>query len=231
VSRVELGMRIAGITTFHLAPELNGFTPQQSRTYFDRVLEAVQRVPGVTSTTAATVRVLAGARGGTNVTVEGFTPPPDTNTSSDADNIGPGYFRTPGIPLLAGREFTPADTDGAPKVAIVNEAFARKFGLGRDVIGKHMRPGGGRRPPDVEIVGLVRDARYSQAKDPIQPEFFLPYRQNPRLGVLNFYVRSEEPPARVMAAIRETVQRVDPTIPLDNLRSLAVQAGDSVALD
>ncbi len=231
VSRVELGMNIAGVTTFRLSPELNGLSPQRSRAYFERVAEAVRRLPGITSVTTATIRVQSGSRGGTNVTVEGFTPEPGGNTASDAADIGPNYFRTFRIPLLAGRDFTDADVLGAPRVAIVNQAFARKFKLGETVVGKRMRPGAGRRPPDIEIVGLVADARYSQAKDPIQPQFFLPEYQNPRLGALNFYIRSEQPPERVVPAIRDTVQKIDATIPIENLRTVSTQAGDVVTLD
>lgn len=75
-----------------------------------------------------------------------------------------------------GREFTRADVDGAPRVAIVNEAFAREFGLGRDAVGKRMAIGR-TNTLDMEIVGLVRDARYSEVKDPAPPMLFTPYRQ------------------------------------------------------
>ena len=76
--------------------------------------------------------LLGGSNWGNNVAVEGFKAGPDTDTNSRFNEVGPGYFSTLGIPLLAGREFTRADALGAPKVAIVNEAFAKKFNLGRD---------------------------------------------------------------------------------------------------
>jgi hypothetical protein len=77
------------------------------------------------------------------------------------------YFHTLGIPLLAGREFTDADTKGSPKVAVVNEAFARKFNLGDRVIGKHMALGAGtNKALDIEIVGLARDAKYDEVSRP-----------------------------------------------------------------
>jgi predicted permease len=230
LSHVELGMRVADITTFRLSPELNGYPPSQSSLYFDRVKEAVRALPGATSVTMSTTGVLAGSRSGSNVTVEGFNPGPDANTSADASRIAPDYFRTLGIPLVAGREFTAADVMGAPKVVIVNEAFARKFNLGRDPIGKRMRPGAGR-APDIEIVGLVRDARSSQPKDQPEPQFFLPYRQEDSVGALNFYVRSAEPPERLVSTIRAVIGRIDPTVPVENLRPLASQVGDRTMLD
>jgi predicted permease len=230
LSRVELGIRVAGVTTFRLSPELNGYSPDQSDLFFDRVQQQIIAMPGVTSVAVSTVPVLAGIAQGNNVTVEGFTADPDTSTSSYSMNIGSGYFQTLGIPLLAGREFTTADIAGAPKVAIVNEAFARKFNLGRAALGKRMRPGAGL-PPDIEIVGLVKDARYSQIKDARPPQFFLPYRQSEKTGKLSFYVRSTVPSAQLPAPLRAVLTQIDPTVPVEHLRPLADQAGETIALD
>ncbi len=230
LSHVDLGMRVADITTFRVSPELSGYPPSQSNLYFDRVTEAAKALPGVTSVTVSTTRVLGGSRSGSNVTVEGFNPGPDTNTSADSARIAPDYFRTLGIPLIAGREFTAADVVGAPKVVIVNEAFARKFNLGGDPIGKRMRPGAGR-PPDIEIVGFVRDARYSQPKDQPAPQFFLPYRQEEPVGALNFYVKSAEPPERLVSTMRTAIGGIDPTVPVEDLRPLESEIGDRTMLD
>jgi hypothetical protein len=85
------------------------------------------------------------------------------DSPSTAD-VGPGYFRTVGIPLVAGREFTEADGTSAPKVAIVNESLVRTFGLGRGALGRRMGMGAGNVPIDIEIVGVAADARYSNLK-------------------------------------------------------------------
>jgi predicted permease len=230
LSRVELGMRVGGVTTFRLSPELNGYASDQSDRLFDRVKHDVMALPGVTSVSVSTIPVLAGIGSGSNVTVEGFSADADANTSSHSARIGPDYFQTLGIPLLAGREFTIGDITGAPKVAVINEAFARKFNLGRTPIGKRMRPGAGP-PPDIEIVGLVKDARYSQPRDLPPPQFFLPYRQDESVGTLNFYVRSTGPAERLLSTLRVVLRQIDPTVPVENLRPLADQVGDTVALD
>ena len=110
-------------------------------------------------------------------------------TTRGYDEIGPGYFRTLDVPLIAGREFTAADSETAAKVAIVNEQFARKFGLGGDAVGKRMSwdtPA-----LDVEIVGLVRDFKHSNLRDAATPMYFVPHRQsNRRPGLMTFYVRT-----------------------------------------
>jgi predicted permease len=137
-----------------------------------------------------------------------------------------------GIPLLAGREFTPADAGKSPQVAIVNEAFAKKFNLGRDAVGKFMSDDTGPETKlDTEIVGLVQDAKYSEVKDTIPPLFFLPYRQSTRLGFINFYVRTSQDPEASFAAIRKTVASLDPNLPIEDLKTMTQQVVENVFLD
>ena len=92
----------------------------------------------MTGVAAASVPLLAGNNWGSDVSVEGFKRDPDTDSNARYNQVSAGYFRTLGIPLMAGREFTTADTATAPKVAIVNEAFTKKFNLGRNAVGKHI---------------------------------------------------------------------------------------------
>ena len=153
------------------------------------------------------------------MSVEGFKTGPDTDTNSRYNEIGPDYFRTLGIPLIAGREFTRADGIGAPKVVVVNEAFAKKFNLGRDAVGKHIGNRGADAALDTEIVGLVQDAKYSQVKDAIPPQFFRPYRQGdtPQIGGITFYVKSGGDPNLLLAAVPRVVARLDPNLPIQEL--------------
>jgi predicted permease len=230
VHRVDLGIETEQIVTFGVAPELNGYTPDRSQQIFAQIEEELARQPGVLSVSSAMVPLLSGSSWGTNVSVQGFAAGPDTDTNSRYNEIGPGYFRTLGVALLAGREFTVADTRGAPKVAIVNEAFARKFNLGRDVVGKRMETGNSGKL-DIEIVGFVPDTKYSDVKDEIPPLFFTPYRQDERLGFLTFYVRTGLPPDGMLPTMQSTVSRIDPTLPVDNLRTLPQQVRENVFLD
>ena len=104
--------------------------------------------------------------------------------------IGAGFFGTVGVSLMSGRDFSTADTVNRPPVAIVNERFAERFGLGRDAIGKRIGLGF-REEADTEIIGVVRDSKYSTVKDPVPAQLFLPRRQAPfPINDLTFYVRS-----------------------------------------
>ena len=134
------------------------------------------------------------------------------------------------MPLMSGREFTRADSLGATKVAVVNEAFAKKFNLGREVLGKRMASDGGTKL-DMEIVGLVQNAKYSEVKDQVPPLFFRPYRQDATIGSLNFYVRTAGPAEDFIANIPRTLARIDPNLPLENLRTMEQQVRDNVFLD
>jgi ABC-type antimicrobial peptide transport system permease subunit len=138
--------------------------------------------------------------------------------------------------MLSGRDFTPGDALGAPKVAVVNEAFSRKFNLGRHAVGKRMsiggpRQGGGAPPLDIEIVGLVQDAKYSEVKDAIPPQFFVPYRQDKDVGSLFFYARTSLDAEGLLGTAPRLVARLDPNLPLDDLRTLRQQVRENVFMD
>jgi predicted permease len=231
MSRVELGIDASRLVTFRVSPERNGYTAERIGVLFDRLADELLAAPGVTGVTVSTVPLLAGVASGTNITVEGYDPPPDTYMGTVFSRIGTTYFHTLGTPLIAGREFLDTDRVGSPKVAIVNEAFARRFNLGANPIGSRMQLGAGG-PLDVDIVGLVKDASYSHLKDPAPSQFFLPYRQQaPPAGELNFYVRSNVPPERIVSMVRPLVARIDGTLPVENLQLMTTQAQATVALD
>jgi predicted permease len=130
---------------------------------------------------------------------------------------------------MAGREFTAGDSDTAAKVAIVNEAFAKKFNLGRDAVGKHMARGKGKL--DIEIVGLVQNAKYSEVKQEIPPVFFTPYRQSSRVGSMTIYVRGAGDPAQLLRSVPAIVGRLDPNLPIEDLKTLPQQVRENVFLD
>jgi hypothetical protein len=208
--RVELGIQRDGLIAFGLSPSLNGYTADQTTQFFDRLDADLRAMPGVTSVTATTVPILAQSNWGNNVTVEGFEAGAGVNTSASTARVGVDYFRTLGITVIAGREFTDADTKGSPKVAVVNEAFARKFNLTDRVIGKRMALGAGDKPLDIEIVGLVRDAKYDEVREPAPPQFVMPYRQAD-LGALTFYVRAGANTPAVLPAISPSSENWTPT--------------------
>jgi predicted permease len=230
VSRVDLGLNSENVVTFGISPELNGYEAERTRALFERVEDELAAIPGVTGVTASLVPILSGSNWGSSVAVEGFKRGPDTDDGSRYNEVGPDYFRTLGIPIMSGREFTRADALGASKVAIVNEAFTRKFGLGRNAVGK--RIGTGRDETlDIEIVGVVRDAKYSEVKQEIPPLFFQPWRQDSTVGSMTFYARTSLDPAQLVRTVPAVIKRLDPNLPVENLKTLPQQVRENVFLD
>lgn len=232
VSRVELGIDIENLVTFGVSPELNGYTPERSKQLFERLEDELAAQPGVTAVTASMVGALAGSNWGTDLAVEGFKSGPDVDSNARFNLVATDYFRTMGIPMLAGREFGRGDRLGGAKVAIVNEAFARKFNLGRDVVGKRLGTDGGSSSKlDTEIVGFVKDAKYSEVKAEIPALFFQPYRQDDRVGTLSYYVRTSAAPDHMLQTVQRVVATVDPNLPIENLRTMPQQVRENVFMD
>jgi predicted permease len=230
VSRVNLGLNVDNVVTFSLSPERNGYTREQSRQFFDRAEQSLAAIPGVTGVTEALVGLLAGSSWGNDVEVDGWKSGPDIDSNSRFNAVGAGYFKALGVPAMSGREFTASDRLGAPQVAIVNEAFAKKFKLGRDAVGKHMASSGAK-INNIEIVGLVKDAKYNDVKDDVPPVYFLPWAQDSTIGQLNFYVRTSIDPRQLMRTIPAVIMRLDPNLPVEDIKTLPQQVKQNVFLD
>jgi putative ABC transport system permease protein len=221
LTRIDLGFRTEHLATFAVNPRLNRYTSERAAQFYQQLTERLAGVPGVTLVTAARVPAVGGSSSGTNITVEGFSAQNDSDTQSNYNEIAPDYFRTLGIPLVAGREFRLEDNSPtSPKTAIVNEAFVRHFFGGQQAIGRLMARGSGNRKLDITIVGIVKDAKYADMKEPTRPVFYLPYRLNPNLAALSFYVRTAVEPEAVLPSVRAQVAALDPDLPIRDLRTM-----------
>lgn len=230
VSRIDLGLKTENIVQFTISPARNGYDSTRSHALYERVKEEARAIPGVTTVTGALVPLLSGNNWGNSVRVQGFERGPDTDANSRFNMVGTDYLKTFDMKLLAGREFSEADVKDRPQVAIVNETFARKFGLGRDAVGKLMsqRDTG---LLEIQIVGLMADAKYSEVKDTVPPQFFIPYRQVGSVGRLNFYVKTSGDPLQLLRTIPTMMRRLDPDLPVEELKTLTQQARENTFLD
>ncbi|MDX2262527.1 MAG: ABC transporter permease [Gemmatimonadales bacterium] len=234
ISRVDLGIDIEQVISFRVSPELNGYGAERSQQLFHRVFEVVAATPGVTGVSAGMVPLLGGSSWGNDVAVEGFPNGPDIDNNSAVNVVGPGYFATLGIPILAGREFAPSDALGAPRVAVVNQAFAKKFDLGANPVGRRMDRLDGTRAGenlDIEIIGLVQDAKYDAVKDAVPPLFAIPYAQDTNVRALTFYARTAGDPRTLAPVVGKAVQALDATLPVEELRTMPEQIRENVFLD
>ncbi len=186
IERVDLGLVADHVIQFAVAPELNRYTPAQSADFFERLRKSISALPGVRSVSAAEVRVLADSEEGGSLSVEGYTPRGEEDGEVGRNWVGPNYFATMKIPLLAGREFRESDAATSPKVAIINEKLARHYFEGRNPLGWHLVPAvGNAAKPDIEIVGIVRDSKHNDSRDEIIPFVYMPYTQKPNAWTCN----------------------------------------------
>lgn len=232
VGQVDLGLDPTNTVVFSISPARNGYEQQASFALYEQIEDRLKSLPGVTGVSQALVRVLGGSSWGNDVSVEGFQSGPDVDDNSRMNMVGPNYFSTLSIPLLAGREFTAADGPDTSRVAIVNTAFAKKFGLdGVNALGKFMSDQDQSTELDVEIVGVIGGAKYSDVKDDAPPVYFLPYRQDDSVGTINFYVRTTLEPEDIMKEIRGVIAEADANLPIENLQTLKQQIDQNIVLD
>lgn len=229
VTRVDLGVHIDSVVTFVLSPERAGYDSIRAPLYYASVEEALAGMPGVTSVTSSVVPLMGGFNRSRPVDVQGFPSGPDVDASAKYNPVGVNYFSTLGVHPIAGREFTVADRMGAPAVAVVNQAFVKKFGLSAGAVGKFMsmtRPQSG----NIQIVGVVPDVKYSAVKQPVPPVFYLPWRQFSDLPSMSFYLRTPQPET-VLRSIDGVVRTIDPGVPVEGLKTMPEQIRDNVFLD
>jgi len=187
--------------------------------FFEQLRERVASIPGVTS--AALVYGLPlGSGDFSQLTVEIVGAPPSRpgeSVAADYAQVSPGYFKTIGIPLLQGRDFTSLDRTNTSPVLIVDQTFARKFKLGANPVGRFVNVGDGAQK--AEIVGLVKDVKRWDLASAPRGEMYRPYLQN-CWGYMNLTVRTHRSPGDITRAVRSELDQLDKDLPLENVRTL-----------
>jgi predicted permease len=197
--------------------------------YYRRVLQEIRAVPSVVAAGAINHLPLSGYNWTATIRIDERPLPPGVSPPTVGWRMIDGdYFASMGIPLRAGRQFSDHDTTEAPAVAIVNEAFARQFfGDAPSALGRTIRTGsaGGDQTPI--IVGVVGNVRHRALAEAPRPEMYRPVAQSFAI-TLAMTLRTSGPPTRVMGAVRDTVRRVDPDVPIADLLPLTTLLRDSL---
>jgi predicted permease len=176
-------------------------------------------VPGVESAAASVIPLMSDDDWSSTVHIEGYRPAEGQDMNPNVDAVGPGYFATIGQPLVRGRDFTVKDAVGAPRVAIVNETFAKTYFGADNPLGRHIGWGRDADAP-VEIVGVARDAKVASMRDAVPRFVYTPYMQEPEIGPVTFYLRSRGAAAELAPSTRAVVRRIDPTLPIFNMKTM-----------
>jgi predicted permease len=198
------------------------------RLFHQRILEELSAAPDVRAAAVSDRAPLAPGSAHT-IMVAGQTPPPGAmGFLVDTASVSPGYFDVLGIEVVRGRAFSAADRPDSRPVAIVNETMASRFWPDRDPIGGRFQSRSMTRP--VEIVGVVRNAKYETLGEPAQPFFYLPIlqQQSSSPGPTGLLVGSRGDPSAAVASVRAALRRLDPAIPLTNITTIASRVDEAL---
>jgi predicted permease len=227
-----LGFDADRVLLVRISPRLAGYTPAGATALYQRVYDRLRALPGVRSVTFARYSPFSGSNSVNSGRIEGYTPRPGEDVDLETIQVGPSYPDALSMALVQGRAPGPADAGGAPKVAMVNEAFVRRYFPASSALGRHFTLDGS---PDVEIVGVMRDARFRDASKPVPPAVFPAMLQETSRFALDceFALRTDGDPAGASAEVRQALNEVAAGVPQNDpvlLRSQVASAFDSQRL-
>ena len=230
-----------GFTTDHLVifgvdPTFGGYDTKQAIVVQKQLLDALAAQPGVRSVAGTDDPMLTGDSEQSSIAFAHYETKEDDSLQSEWSAVTPSYFATMNIPLLAGRMFSDQDDNSKAKVAMVNAALAKKyFGSPKNAVGQLMAKGHGSDAKfDIEIVGVVGDAKHREMRSEFEPNVYRPFFQDenhPQAGFMQYYVRTWQAPEAAETTIRNTVQQVGPKLVIDSMRTMDQQVAESISND
>ncbi len=216
--QVDVGFNPQNLLLFRVNPQLNGYEEKRMLGFYREVLERVAAVPGVRAVAMSNPALLSGSVNSTSMFVQGRSYAIDSRNLDNSVNrlvISPNFFELMEIPLLAGRGFDDRDSSTSPKVVVINEAAAKKYFPNENPIGRKFGSSV-EKSGELEIVGVLRDAKYDSVREPAPPTMYVPYTQT-RLGGSVFEVRTAGVPSSVTSGVREAVRQIDPNLPVTDV--------------
>jgi predicted permease len=225
------GFNKDNVLLFALNPDLVGY--KDTDALYRTLLDRLRVLPGVRAASFSMQTPLSGNFAGTEVKVEGYKPSSGKELIPARLNlVGPAYFRTLETPILMGRDFTAADQAHAPKVAIVNEAFAHYYFGDTNPLGRRISmPGWIGDPSWFEIVGVVRDSQQRNLREQPKPMAYMPASQSGVPSGVTFEVRTAINPWAISSTILHTVAQIDSRLPVFDARTLNEQLDDSLLVE
>jgi predicted permease len=227
---VDPGFRTDHLLSFTIDASLNGYSEPQMQVLFKRLEDSLAQIPGVRAVGSVEIPPLSGDGSTNTVRVEGYVPKPQEDMNPYSNWIGPGYFSTMGIALIAGREFTRRDDATAPPVAVINESMARYFFGQKNAIGLHLGMGRGGKL-GIEIVGVVRDGKYRNLREQPERTVYFPWTQDPGIQDVTFFARGAGDAAALGGELRGAVAALDPNLPVYGLKTMQTEIDDSIYID
>ena len=227
---VDPGLNPHNVLTMDIAlPQSDTYGPPERKTFCQDIQREVSAVPGVASVAAISHLPLSGATAGRGFAIEGRPAAAAADGANAAYRLTcPGYFRTMGIPIMKGRDFSDADTTNAPRVVIINETAAARYWPDQDPIGQRLKFGGAdSAAPWMTIVGVSRDVRHFGLDEAARREMFRPYSQAVWPG-MTVTVKTDIEPLSVASGVRAALGRIDADQPVSRIRTMDAVVEESI---
>jgi predicted permease len=223
LQRVNLGFNQENLLVFRLQPEQAGYKDERLLRFYQQLFEKLDHLPGVTAATFGRIELLANMNWIDDFLLPGETAATAAEHDTMRQMVRENYFTTMEIPLLRGRGFTPQDNQQAPPVVIVNQTFLRKFFPSEDILGKHITFNYQNR--EVEIVGVVADAKYQRQREQSEPLVYTPWQQEAtNIGEMHFALRTTSDPTDLAGQVREVVRELDSNLPVTEIGTQSTRA-------
>jgi putative ABC transport system permease protein len=228
LQHIDLGFNPTGVLTMRLSlPRASYATDADVSGFYTRLVEEVKTVPGVSEAGAARVLPLASTIGDFGLRVDGYVPPPGTNAKGDWQIVTPGYIEAMGEQIARGRTLLASDTATSQLVGLINEEMARKYWAGRDAVGGRFRIGSSAMRPWITVVGIVKSVRHNGVAGVVKEKFYIPHTQwaasvgsANNMRAMTLVVRTSGRPAVLSAPVRAAIARLDPALPVADVRSM-----------
>jgi predicted permease len=228
------GFRTTKLISFSVDPALSGYKNERAKAFYTQLTNSITSLPGVESAGLSAIRLIDDNDWENTVSVEGYAAKPDEDLNPFMNDVSPGFFKTMGIPILMGRDFTLQDNhriqhsndpkNTVPTVAIVNENFARKYFGDRPALGHHVGYGGDPGThTDMEIIAVVGNTKYNRMRDDMGIQMYVPFLADESPSGMTAYIRTTAPPSQMFSLIQGEVRKVDANVPVYTMRTMEEQ--------
>ncbi len=236
LERVETGFNARNLLLFTVEPKLIGYKEERLTNLYRQMTEHIEAVPGVRTVTFSRMPLLSQGSSDRDVYLPGAAAAADGKVKPNGNvylhQVRENFLEAMETPLLVGRKLTPQDDAHAPKVAVVNQTFARRFFPGENPVGKRFCFDSPDKAGEIQIVGVAGDAKYTSQRDDVPPTAYLSWLQEVgSLGSVTFEVRTAGEPAVAVNAIRQAVRDVNGNLPLKDIKTQIEQADETLALE
>jgi predicted permease len=223
---------IDNLVTFQVDPALSGYSLERLQTFYRQLLENVRTTPGVKSAGFAVVPVLSGGEWDSTMSVEGHKNQDNEDNQAFMNGLSSDYWKTMGVPLVAGRDFNDRDAGKKFTVAIVNRKFATHFFGDKSPLGRHLGFGDGPKTKlDIEIVGVTEDSLYEGPREGVHRQVFVPLAQADFPAGVAFYVRTSMDSKTMFTALRRKVRELDGGMPVYDMKTLERQLDETLSTE